>query len=204
VLCHATIEPPALDLLKKLLSFPEFEPMRLAGGTALALQIGHRRSHDLDLFGTLEADAISIETRLRQCGELAILGRSANVLLCTVGGVSVDIVNYPYPWLTPAVDDEGVRLADRRDIAAMKLAAIANRGSRKDFVDFFFLLRQFPLSRMVEFYLTKYADGAAFPVLKSLTYFDDAEDEPMPVTLAPLAWADVRREVLAAVEGYLK
>jgi hypothetical protein len=113
--------------------------------------------------------------------------------------VKVDFVNYPYDWLTEPMQRDGLTLASPRDIAAMKLEAITNRGSRKDFIDIAFLLERFPLPEMLEWYKVKYSSGSEYLVLRSLCYFDDADAEPMPVMLKPMPWATVKERVQDAV-----
>ena len=117
-----------------------------------------------------------------------------------VDGVKVDFVTYTAPWLDPPVEEDGVRLAGLRDIAAMKLFAIANRGSRKDFVDIFFLLSRFRLEEMVAWFRAKFPDASLFAVIRSLVYFDDAESDFSPQMLAPFDWEKAKADIRAAVE----
>lgn len=191
----------ALDLLRSIQSNPHFSEVRLVGGTALALQIGHRRSIDLDFFGPIALPAPDLELELRTYGNVSRRRAGRRIQGFMVNGVQIDFVDYPYPWLALPLTKEGVRLATCPDIAAMKLAAITNRGSRKDFVDFFFLLARFSLPEMLEFYREKFADGALLPVLKSLVYFDDAEEDPMPEMLRACTWPEVKQRIAEAVAG---
>ena len=204
MLFYETIDQQALDLLRALQSTREFAGMRLVGGTSLALQIGHRKSIDIDLFGKLEADPLQVSAILKQCGPVTTLSKSENIAIQTVNGIKVDIVNYPYPWLEAAIKQDGLLLAGIKDIAAMKLAAVTNRGTKKDFIDIFFLSQAFSLEEILGFYLQKYDDGSAFMVLKSLTYFDDADMDPMPVMLQHVEWETVKKKVTAEVENHLQ
>ena len=204
MLFHETIDQPTLDLLKALQGSSEFGGMRLVGGTSLALQIGHRKSIDIDLFGKLEADPLEVMHALQTCGTVTTLNKSENIGVYTVNGIKVDIVNYPYPWLEEVLLADGLKLAGKKDIAAMKLAAVTNRGTKKDFIDVSFLLKQFSLTAMLDFYRQKYRDGAEFLVLKSLTFFDDAEDEPLPAMLQAFNWEDVKNTVIQAVDDYIQ
>jgi hypothetical protein len=203
MLCYDTIDHPTLDLLRRLQAAQEFAGMRLVGGTSLALQIGHRKSIDIDLFGKLETDSFQIMAMLKQCGLVTTLNKSENIAVYTVNGIKVDIVNYPYPWLEAAIAKEGLFLAGIKDIAAMKLAAVTNRGTKKDFVDIYFLFHLFSLEEILGFYLQKYGDGSEFMVLKSLTYFDDADLDPMPVMLRHVEWDAIKKKVVAEVENLL-
>lgn len=101
--------------------------------------------------------------------------------------------------LAPVVEVDGLRLAGSDDIATMKLQAITGRGSRKDFVDLAFLLERYRLAEMLGLYRQKYPDGSEYLVLRSLTYFDDAEEEPMPRMLVELGWEEVKKRIKEAV-----
>ena len=129
-----TIEPKTLELLRRLQSLSIFEHSRLVGGTALALQLGHRKSIDLDMFGSIEATSEEIQDACRNAGELEISKTSKNINIYWVDGIKVDCVNYPYEWLEECKVLDGLRLASVNDIAAMKISAIINRGTKKDFI----------------------------------------------------------------------
>jgi len=192
-----------LELLRKLQRIHEFANLRLVGGTGLALQIGHRKSIDLDLFGSIEIDNITMTKRINELGKITILKCSENINIFLIDGIKVDIVNYQYKWLEKPKNEDDLILADTKDIAAMKLAAITGRGTKKDFIDLFFLLEQFDLYQMLDFYKQKYYDGSTFLVLKSLSYFDDAEDEQMPNMLKRINWDDVKRHIINCLRTYL-
>ena len=116
-----------------------------------------------------------------------------------IEGIKTDIVNYPYPWLKEAVESEGIRMAAREDIAAMKIAAITQRGSKKDFIDLYFLLREFTLEEILTFYQNKISDGNRWMAIKSLTYFDDADPQPTPDMFLAAPWEEVKKKVKEAV-----
>jgi len=174
---------------------------RLVGGTALALQLGHRLSIDLDFFGQVEGDTQTIAIRLMEEGfNVTTTVNSKNIHIFTINGVKTDIVNYKYSWIDDLIEDGGIRLAGLRDIAAMKIAAITNRGSKKDFIDIFFLLNHFSLKEIIDLYLDKYPDASSFLAYKSLVYFADAEAQIMPKMLIPTTWEDVKRKIIAEVK----
>ncbi len=199
MLCFQTIEPKTLDLLKWIQCHPLFEALRLIGGTALALQIGHRTSIDLDFMGNRPIEPFELEHALREYGSLSVRNRSRRIQAYVLAGIHVDFLTYDYPWIEPPVEMEGLRLAGCRDIAAMKLAAITNRGTRKDFIDLVFLLKRFDLDLMIRFYRQKFPDSDLFALLKSLAYFEDAETDPMPRMLSPCDWASAKASVLKAL-----
>lgn len=177
--------------------------MRLVGGTALALQIGHRNSVDLDFFGKIETDEYAISKMVNLLGEARILKKSPNIYIYLINNIKVDFVNYPYAWIDDVVVEDGLRLAAKNDIAAMKLSAITGRGSKKDFIDLFFLLKEFSLEEMLEFYKLKYPDGSVFLVLKSISYFEDAEKNEMPKMFIDISWKKVKNEIVSAFDHYL-
>ena len=195
------LEPETLRLLHRLGELPELEPFFLVGGTALAIQIGHRKSEDLDFFtrDSFETEAVLEAIRRDDTGDLIVLGKATNTLNLAIGGVKVDVMRHGYPLVDDLVSVGKVRMAQPADIAAMKLAAITNRGSRKDFVDLYFLLREFSLSDMLAFYEQKYAGHDLFPVIKSLAWFDDAEGEPDPILLEEVSWEMVKEGVREAL-----
>jgi hypothetical protein len=202
MLQYSAVDAPTLELLKHLMEVPAFSGLRLVGGTALALKIGHRRSIDIDLFGRLDTDMYTLSQTLNSLGKVTLLNQTENIHVYLVNGIKVDLVNYPYPWLFDFITEDGIRLADSKDIAAMKLAAITGRGTKKDFIDLYFLLEQYSLSEIVSFYKNKYADGSVFLVMKSLTYFDDADREQPPVMLQRISWAKAKKAITSAVKQF--
>ena len=193
-----------MDLLKKIQSLDFAKDLRLVGGTALALQIGHRISVDLDLFGNTSASLEEIAYELSSVSSVSPLSSSKMMRFLIVDGVKVDIVSYPYPWLDVPVVENGIVLAGIRDIAAMKLSAITNRGTKKDFIDYYFLLKSYSLGEMFDIYIEKYSDAQLFSAIKSLTYFEDAESDPMPRMLKEVDWGEVKKFIINAVNEYLK
>lgn len=204
MLSYKAIDTKTLGILKKIQGEPEFARLRLVGGTALALQLSHRKSIDIDLFGILNSDNIQIMKKMNQAGRTILLNKSENISIYSVEGIKVDIVNYPYEWLEAPIKEDGLTLAGMRDIAAMKLAAITNRGSKKDFFDLFFLLNIFPLDELLDFYKRKFHDGSIFLVLKSLSYFDDAEDDENPIMLERIQWETVKTHISKSLDSFLK
>jgi hypothetical protein len=204
MLYYKTIDTKTLELLKKLQKISIFKNLRLVGGTALALQIGHRKSVDIDLFGVLEADIYELSEAISQFGQVTLLNRTKNINIYLIDGVKVDIVNYHYPWIeNPQIFDD-ILMAHPKDIIAMKLAAITGRGSKKDFIDLYFLLQSFLLTEMLNLYEKKYADGSVFLVLKSLSYFDDADKQELPSMLKHIRWDEVKTFINNQLDIYHK
>lgn len=192
-----TVSEELLELLKKIMNSPFFGEFRLVGGTALALQLGHRNSVDIDLFAEKEIDADLFVEEIKEFGEVKILQKSKNILILSVNNIKVDFVNHRYHFLDETIQIENIRMATKKDIAAMKLNAISGRGSRKDFIDLYFLLNFFTLNEMMKFYDAKYEEGSFFLVLKSLTYFEDADSQLSPLMHKSFDWESAKNKILS-------
>jgi predicted nucleotidyltransferase component of viral defense system len=200
-----TLAECTLVLLKQLQQLQEFSYLRLVGGTALALQLGHRQSVDLDFFGTFDMSREDLVKSLKKKGfEVRSNNDGNSIHLLEINNVKVDIVRYPYEWLDVPIEEDGVKMAGLKDIAAMKMEAITNRGSRKDFVDVYFLLQHFSLSQMMELYLKKYPKGSPLNVMRSLIYFVDAEKNPMPTMFVNVSWDKMRLTIQKEVACFSK
>lgn len=174
------------------MQLPELKQLRLVGGSALALHLGHRTSVDLDLFGKIETDEFGISSAVNSLGNAKILKKSPNIFIYIINSIKVVFVNYPFAWLDSETVEDGIRLAGMRDIAAMKLSAITGRGTKKDFIDLYFLLRVFTLKEMLGFYSRKFPEASEFLVLKSLTYFGDAENDETPTIFEDITWPEIK------------
>ena len=203
MLHYETVDEGTLGLLKQLQSLGILSEMRLVGGTSLALQIGHRKSIDIDLFGNLSAEYENLIDELKTLGEVVPLKNSKNIHSLLINNIKVDIVNYEYKWLSNKITNDNIHLATIEDIAAMKLNAIIGRGSKKDFIDLFFILKDYSLATIMGFYTKKYNDVSTFLVLKSLTYFEDADIEEMPFMFNNITWQAVKDNIKKAHASYM-
>ena len=200
-----TIQPDTLELLKHLSAFPELSATRLVGGTALALQYGHRMSVDLDFFGQLPQDKEELIAIAKQVGEAVVLNKSNFILQMTINNVKVDFVDYSrYVWIDEPVKGDGFVLASDKDIAAMIVNAIMGRGTRKDFVDLFVLLQHYSLAEILDFYKQKYPEHSEYRALLSMTYFEDAEMQDMPKMFISTPWEKMKKSITQAVKAYQK
>lgn len=200
-----TIQPDTLELLKQLSAFSELCDTRLVGGTALALQYGHRMSVDLDFFGQLPNDKEELIIIAKQVGEVVVFNKSNFILQMTINNVKVDFVDYSrYVWIDEPVKGDGFVLASDKDIAAMKVNAIMGRGTRKDFVDLFVLLQHYSLAEILYFYKQKYPEHSEYRALLSMTYFEDAEMQDMPKMLIDTPWDEMKKSIAQAVKAYQK
>ena len=204
MLYYNSITPQTLELLNNIFQHNEFSKLRLVGGTSLALQIGHRTSIDIDLFGNIDINPNNILDSLSVLGKIQLISLSKSIITCTINNIKTDIVNYQYPWLEKALTFDTLTLAHPKDIAAMKLSAITGRGSMKDFIDLYFLLQKYTLSEMLDFYEQKYTDGSKILVLKSLTYFDDADNDVKPKLFNKINWQEIKNEIIHQVKIFSK
>jgi hypothetical protein len=171
----------------------------LAGGTAVALHLGHRRSVDFDWF-TSEGlnDPLQLAAELRAEGIPFVTGQVApGTLHGTVHRVRVSLLRYRYPLLVGLRKYRGeIHLAARPDLAAMKLSAVARRGAKKDFVDIYALgKRAASLPQMLRWHREKFAVADQAHLLCSLAFFDDAERERLPCMLWDASWPHMRATI---------
>ena len=198
-----TVFPDTLELLKVLMQQPLLKDMRLVGGTSLALQYGHRRSVDLDFFGMTTEDIDELTGMMSECSNDLVKGNcTRRIKTYFLNGVKVDVVNYDYKWIDDVVEEEGLRLASPKDIAAMKVNAVMGRGTKKDFIDVYFLLKHYSFDELIKFYLQKYTDGSEYRALLSMSYFADADPQPMPYMFQDVDWEIVKSEIKRRVELY--
>jgi len=187
---------PQQDVLELLSRIHEVRTFYLAGGTALALHLGHRRSRDFDFFRAAPFLPQDLLPRLRPAGDLSVLQEAAGTLTVALRGVPTSFFHYDYPLLHPLHESPwSLAVADPHDIAAMKLAALAGRGSRKDFVDLYVYSRQVaPLEEIFAAFREKYRGLSVDPyhLVRSLAFFDDAEVEAMPEVLVGVEWDHVK------------
>ena len=174
----------------------------LAGGTGLALQFGHRYSEDLDLFRPESFDPQFMLDALAKLGSVAVQTRSAGTLHAVVQGVRVSFLEAQAEFLYPGSSYRGITVADPSDIAVMKLVAIGGRGSRKDFVDLYFLfLDGVSLDSIFQMLRRRFRgiDYNEYHLRKALVYFDDAESEPMPNMIRKVPWQEIKAAIISEV-----
>ena len=193
-------------VLEKISQSDLVERFYLAGGTALAIALKHRESIDLDWFSQADFSNQEIKAQLSQLGVFQVIGESEGTVNGLLDNVRVSFLRYQYKLLFPLVAIAKVKLADERDIAAMKIDAISSRGSKKDFIDIFFLLKKYSLAEMIGFFEKKYSriNYNKLHLLKSLVYFADADNEPMPVMIRIIDWEKVKRDIQIKVNAWLK
>jgi hypothetical protein len=148
----AAVPDALLDLLRELMTDPRLRAFHLVGGTALALRFGHRQSIDIDLFTAHPFDAPSIGKWLESTYPAIEIVTHETTVLTRINGIKVDLIAHQYPLIDPPESLDNIRFLSVKDIAAMKLNAIANRGSKKGFWDYALLLEHFDRGSLLSFF----------------------------------------------------
>lgn len=197
MLQKTAINNSTLELLNKLMDDEFLKDFVLVGGTALALQLGHRISVDIDLFSSASFNENELADYLRAKYQFKLDFISKNTLKGEIDGVQLDCIAHQYPWINSLNLDENIRFASFDDIAAMKLNAIAGTGTRvKDFIDIAFLSCKIPLNKMLEGYEMKYNTNPIISI-KAITYFDDVNfNEPIKMANgSKLNWVKIEKRL---------
>lgn len=170
-----TVERETYELLKTLMHDSHFNQFNLAGGTALALYLGHRKSIDLDLFTPSDFSPKELEEYLISTYDFKSDDLEKNTLKGTINDIKIDCITHNYPYLEkPFITNEGIRLYGIKDIVAMKLSAIADNGTRlKDFIDIACLSTKLSLDEMLDCYEKKFKNSNAIRPIKGLSYHND-------------------------------
>lgn len=177
----------------------------MAGGTALALQLGHRTSLDFDFYTRKKFDNERLLRELEKRFKTTILIEIAEqTLIVRINEVEVSFFHYPYLLACPLLEIERVHLASKEDIAAMKIIAISDRGTKRDFIDIYFLLKEFPLEKIFEFIKKKYPNFNIYVGLRGLTYFADAEKKQKRrlYLFRFVSWIEVKKFLVKEVKNY--
>lgn len=189
-----------LALLKRLCAHSALDGFALVGGTSLALRFGHRISVDLDFFRPEKFDNLSISSALAaDFPSFQLTNDNSNGMMAFIETVKVDFVTYRYPLLHPYETLEGLRMMSLQDAVAIKLGAISNRGAKKDFYDVHTLLKELGLDELLRIYHLKFPNHDPLIPLRSMIYFDDAEETETPKSLVKTTWSKVKSDILKAV-----
>lgn len=190
--------PDTLRAIQLVGQIPIVQKAYLAGGTALALQLGHRMSIDLDFFTRDEFDEKILSSSLGEFPEFIQEGTAWRTVWGKIGNTKFSLFYYKYPLIGEMLKFENLNLASKKDIAAMKIHAVSDRGTKRDFIDLYFLAQEFGLDEIFRFYNDKYGDleEKAYHLIRSLDYFSDADNEPLdkvPKMLQDLSWDLVKK-----------
>ena len=192
------VPPPLPDLLAGIGQQPFISRFYLGGGTALALQLGHRKSFDLDFFSDVDnveaASREEIKVALSALWPVKLQKDVDGTLFFDIGGTHVGFFSYGCSLLDPTPTAAGVRLAGLTDIGLMKLDAVVGRAARKDFYDLYFIAQRVPLTRLLELGERKYPEMRDFQLhaISGLTFFDNADVDAQPELLIPVEWETVK------------
>ena len=198
ILQTEAVDKNLLQLLEQLMALEELKNFYLVGETALALQIGHRKSMDIDLFYHDHFDSSLVADSLNDAFEVSSIEVSKNLVRCFINNIKIDILSHRYPLVDAIISSNNIRFASLQDIAAMKLNAITNRGMKKDFWDIGTLLGIFSLKDMLMFYQIKYPTSSLWQVEKSLCWFEDAENELTEIIdLKGTHWQTIKQSILS-------
>ena len=195
-----------LAIVKKL-KLPKAPGFYLAGGTALALQIGHRTSIDFDFYSAKNFDSLALSQTIKKTFSNAkTLFTEEDTLRSEIGTTELSFFYYPYPLIEPFKEFNVINLASIVDIAAMKIAAIIQRGTRRDFIDIFFLLKIYSLKEIITFTIQKFPSYHPMLILRSLIYLENAEKEkyPRPIKILDpdFSWEKAKKKIFAEVKQY--
>jgi len=175
----------------------------LAGGTGLALQLGHRVSLDFDFFTKDDIDTKILIQKIKNLGKFSVEKESENTLIGIFEGTRITFLKYDYPLLFPLKKLDGLKVADGRDIGCMKISAISSRGTKKDFIDLYFICQKIiSLRELLKLFKKKYKsiDYNLMHIMKSLVYFENAEKDPLPKMISPISWEEVKKFFKAEIK----
>ena len=208
MLQRKTVELSTFTLLEELINLPYLENFNLVGGTALSLQLGHRISVDLDLFNIEPFDILDLRNKLNNHfgTRINMVSSEKNKLgvFCFIDDVKIDICKHLFPLLNKPITFEGIRMWSLEDIAASKVYAISNRGTRKDFWDLDLLLDHFSFYQIASFYEKRYGHQLAISIAKMLVYFDTADGSDNPNCLLNKNWEGVKKSIFKKINQQTK
>jgi hypothetical protein len=192
-----------LDLIKRLIKDEKLGEFNLVGGTSLSLQIGHRKSLDIDLFSSKSFDASALRKYLEEKYSATFRWQMKGGMGGEINQIKLDLMAHQYPLLKPVQEFDGIRLVSLEDIGAMKLNAITRSGDRpKDFIDMHILLEYKSLKTWTDAYQKKYPDVTEQMALQSLNYFNDIDLIQLgkDLTLKDFDWKKVTQRLKQAVK----
>jgi Nucleotidyl transferase AbiEii toxin, Type IV TA system len=198
-----TVTPTLLNIITKICAEPFFKSFRLVGGTALSLEMGHRMSVDADFFTneTFDKDE-AIRVLLSIFPQFMVLKSSSHGFAATYQGVKMDIYTWGVPFLLPVKEEEGIRLADIRDIAALKLEAIIQRKEEKDFRDVQALLQLFSLSELIDFFKERYPHQSPKILTEHLLAATFVERDLSINLIKDIAWEKIGFDIENSVKNF--
>lgn len=192
------------EIIKKICGSNSFSQFRLCGGTALALQVGHRISADADFVSEKSFDSNELIAIINQeFNNVTDVHTGTHGVFLKINNIKVDFLTWNIPFINPPVTIDGLILLDAVEIIAMKLFAILQRGEKKDYMDIASLLSKFSLEEMVSFYSQRHKGSDAMLILKYLSSYSDIENQPEPKMLNGITWITSKVKLGEAVKKML-
>jgi predicted nucleotidyltransferase component of viral defense system len=196
----STVEPGTYQTLKAVFAIPSLQKnFALAGGTSLSLQLGHRKSIDLDIFTSQAFDVRQVELLLSAEPGLKFefTNSNSNMLFSFINAVKCDFVFEPHRLINPYLEHDGVNYFSVPDIAAMKMHTICGRGKRKDFFDLYVLIENFGWNQLLDWFKSKYNENQLYFLWRSICYFDDADEDVAIKGLTPYTktWEEIKEYI---------
>ena len=200
-----TVSDELLSIIKTICKDNYFENFRLFGGTALALQIGHRISVDADFISENEFDNDELIFHLHQIypNQLSDIRQNKLGIFLNIRGIKVDFLSWNLPFIRPVVFEDEIKLMHIEEIIASKLFAILNRGEKKDYIDIATLLDTFMLNDMISFYHEKYNNSNSAILLKYLCSFSDIDFQVEPNMLVNSNWENAKQKIKHSVQALI-
>lgn len=189
-----TLLPDTLRAIKLVSTIKFVKKSYLAGGTALALHLGHRFSFDLDFFTPQVFDENILSSELETLPFFKKEGVAWRTVWGNIGKTKFSLFYYRYPLIKRTINFEGIQILKKEDIAAMKIHALEDRGTKRDFFDLYFLAKEFSLEQILNLYDQKYGNltDHLYSIIRSLDYFADAEVDADPKMITPVSWQEVK------------
>jgi hypothetical protein len=204
MLYYQTVSPDLLTVLQQLMELRELYDFRVVGGTSLALQIGHRGSIDIDLFTDALFDNKEVQLILRdRFSSFQILFENKNGFASQINNIKIDFFNWHVAFIRPAILEDSLRLTNKEEIGAMKLETITTRKEKKDFIDIYFLLQQYPLKKLIDDFRIKYSFIDYKFAIESLMAVDYADKTEEPLMMQTFEWNKAKKYIVDCVKDYL-
>lgn len=201
---HA-VTPATLGLLKQLSSLDKLTDFGLGGGTNVALRLGHRLSVDLDFFTNVPFETSYVfQLITKQFPTSELLFEKNQTMMFVINDIKVDFVLYPFPWLKPFEQEDGIKLISLDDLIPMKLQAAGNRNAKKDYWDIATLLPTYSLEEMLMIFKKKFPTIDTGYIIHSLTDFEQADTQIDPDVFSTMTWSRIKETLHLAVKNYTR
>ena len=199
-----TLPKATKNILNKIKTVPDLQSFYLSGGTALTLQLGHRESEDLDFFTREKFNPQLVQEKLSKINPLESTHIEEGTLNTFLEKVKLQFLYYPYNLLEKPYEWNGINISSVIDIASTKLITVSDRGSKKDFIDIYVILKERTLTELFNKLEEKYLNIKynQTHILKSLVYFEDADAQPMPRMHIDIKWEEVKKALIEMVKKF--